>query len=233
MAPVVEPVAAEQRDLVGVAEVRVLPEAAPVAGRAGLLLDPGQRQHQGREQQADPQRRPEQCPADDRVPAPRAADGLARLGNHRVRPGGDHPVRRWRLQHAPERLRTGSPAAPGDAGPVRGADGPEGGLLTVPVCGDRPVSRCRAGRGRPGGALAVAGRRRHGGRRRAGRRSSGAVEVFGAPSFGAVSVGWWPAPGTSAAPRTARRRPTVGSGTPSPVSPWMSALSASFSFGVP
>ena len=59
--------------------MRVLLGARPVAVRAGRLLDPGERQHQRREQQADPQRRPEQRPAGDRVPAPRAAEGLAGL----------------------------------------------------------------------------------------------------------------------------------------------------------
>ena len=215
--------------------MRVLARARPVAVRAGRLLDPRQRQHERREQQADPQRRPEQRPAGDRVPAPRAADRLAGLGGHRVGPGGDDAVRAGGGAVAPagcRRHRHPGPSAGWRTGPRR---------CSRAQCAAITPLRCRARRQRPAGP--AAGCRPRSGRRRPSpvRWPAGVVAV-GSPSVdraasdvvvGAGVAGVGASDVVVAAPGGRRRRrlrtcvgaaSVVGAGTPSPVSPLMSGL---------
>ena len=182
--------------------MRVLHVARPVAVGAGRLLDPGQRQHQRGEQQADPQRRPEQRPPGDGVPAPGAADRLAGLGDHRVGPGGDDPVRRRRAARSAGGRRRGPPGRTGPSA-VRGRARGAAAGVTGPVCRAGSAGAA-AGAGRPpappaprpppaGGECSVAGdagcRRRRRSRGAESTRWSSSPASAPRPSWSAGAVG--------------------------------------------
>ena len=114
------------------------------------------------EEQADPQGRPERRAAGHRVPAPRTADGLAGLGDHRVGPGRDHASgRRRAAPRGPGRStgRARTPRSP-SCGRARGC------AAHVPSVRDR---RSPTGSAVPVGSAVAGGLARHAGCRVRGR----------------------------------------------------------------